>query len=166
MPALKNEHKRLIVQRLATFVSYTEIIEELQTFGVAASMSQIAYYDPQCKNPKLGQEWRELYKETRAAFTRDTSDIAVAHKSFRLRELGRMYRKASGGARPNMMLAKELLEQAAKEVGEAYTNRRVLTAGDPLKELAALLGYTPEQLAAAIALDGAADGDGEMSVTG
>jgi hypothetical protein len=31
-----------------------------------------------------------------------------------------------------MVLAKELLEQCAKEVGEAYTNRRVISSADPL----------------------------------
>jgi hypothetical protein len=62
-----------------------------------------------------------------------------------------------------MVLAKELLEQCAKEVGEAYTNRRVISSADPLGELAKILGFTPEHLATLIAMD---DGDGTTPAPG
>lgn len=150
MAKLKKDAKVLIVQRLATFVTPTEIVAELKEMGVEATIQQVVYYDPATKGTDLAPEWRTLHGHTRAAFTKESAGIAITHKSFRLQELLRLYRKASSGARPNIVLAKELLEQAAKEMGEAYTNRRVVTAGDPMTELAKVLGITIEELAGAL----------------
>jgi hypothetical protein len=49
MAALTEVHKRLIVQRLATFHSPSEIADELQDMGVVVSLSQIATTTP---NPR------------------------------------------------------------------------------------------------------------------
>lgn len=155
MAKLKKDAKVLIVQRLATFVTPTEIVAELKELGVVATIQQVVYYDPSTKGTDLAPEWRTLHADTRAKFTKESAGIAITHKSFRLQELLRLYRKAVGATRPNIVLAKELLEQAAKEMGEAYTNRRIVTAGDPITELAKVLGITPEELVAALAAGGA-----------
>jgi hypothetical protein len=151
MAKLTDRIKLFIVQRLACFDSPQTIADAVgETFGVTIPRQQVEDYDPS-KRGDVAEKWRVLHHETRSAFVKDVASIGVAHRNYRLRELERLYRKASSGSRPNIVLAKELLEQAAKEMGEAYTNRRILTTGDPLRELAHLLGYTPEQLAAAIA---------------
>lgn len=124
MARLADAHKRLIVQRLATFASPTSIQGELQELGIEVSLSQIAYYDPGSRGTDLAQEWRDLFEATRQKFTADTSEIAISHRAFRLRELGRLYQKVTDGGRPNVPLAKELLIEAEKFAGDAYVNAR------------------------------------------
>jgi len=50
------------------------------------------------------------------------SDIPIANKAYRLRVLQRMSMTAEN--MKNIGMTAQLLEQAAKEVGEAYTNRQ------------------------------------------
>ena len=162
MAKLTEAIKLFIVQRLACYDSPQEIADAVnEEFGVVIPRQQVEEYDPEKRSP--GKKWRELHRVTREAFEQEKAREPAAMRAFRIRRLARMAKRAED--RKNYVLAASLYEQIAKEVGEAYTNRRVLTAGDPLKELAGLLGYTPEQLSAAIALDGAGAGDGEMSVT-
>lgn len=149
MATLRDEHKTLIVQRLATFVSPTEIKEELSQQGVDVSLRQIAYYDPTLKSAGASDAWRQLHAEIRAQFVKDTASIAIANKAYRLRELDDMQRRAK--LRKNFPLAAQLLEQAAKEMGEAYTNRRVIETGDPLESLAKMLGIPASEIAGALA---------------
>jgi hypothetical protein len=153
MAKLSQEHKRMIVQRLATFVAPSDIVAEFKEMGITVSTSQVVYYDPASKGTELAAEWRTLHAETRSAFVKDTSQIAIAQKSYRLRELDDMQRQAK--RKKNFPLAAQLLEQAAKEIGEAYTNRRVLEAADPAAALAAMLGVAPEAITAAVAGVGA-----------
>ncbi len=157
MATLKNEHKRLIVQRLATFVSATDIQRELQDAGVAVSFSQIAYYDPQSAGTDLAESWRTLHAETRNRFIEDTSSIAITHQAYRLRELLDMQREAR--KKKNYPLAASLLKQAAEDFGGAYTNKREVTGRDgrPLMPGSALDDLSDEelrQLAAKLAQDG------------
>lgn len=151
MAKLNDDHKRIVVQRLATFVSYTEIVAELKALGVEVSMPQIAHYDPKTKNAELAPKWRELYNATREKFIADTSDIAIAHRSYRLRELDRMYANNKRAARENVVLGRDLLVEAEKFVGEAYSNKRVIESADPAAALANLLGVTADDLLAAVA---------------
>jgi len=154
MATLSNDLKRLIIQRLATFVAHSEIIAELRDqHGIELTFRQVAYYDPDSSGTDLAGQWRELHRKTREAFINDTSRIAVTHRAFRLQELADLYRTAKKSR--NAMLAAQLLEQAAKEVGEAYTNKRILGTEDPMKALAETLGLTVEELGAAIAGVGA-----------
>jgi hypothetical protein len=154
MAKLTKDTKVLIVQRLATFTLPSAIVAELKEQGVEATIQQVVYYDPSTKGTDLAPQWRELFAEARAGFIKDTSSIAIAHKAFRLQELSRMYQKAMSGTRPNLVLAQSILEQAAKEMGEAYTNRRQLVSPNPLADLAALLNLEPAQLAAALSNEG------------
>jgi hypothetical protein len=121
MARLSHEHKRLIVQRLATFVTPSEIKAELQELGVTVSLSQIAYY---AAGKDLAPEWRDLYVSTRRTFIEQTSEIAGAHRSWRLRELVKLYRRTTAGSRPNIPLGKELLVEMEKFTGDHYVNAR------------------------------------------
>lgn len=74
------------------------------------------------KRQGLAQKWVELFHETRKRFQTELSDIPIANKAYRLRALDRMMTKAE--SMRNMALAASLMEQAAKECGDAYTNKQ------------------------------------------
>jgi hypothetical protein len=136
MPALPTHAKSLIVTRLACFSTPSEIQRELKELhGIDASIQQISYYDPTQVDTDVAKKWRDLFTETRATFTKESASLAISHKNFRLRRLERMARalekKADDQRSPVIQAqlyerAAALYEQAAKEQGEAYTNRRKL----------------------------------------
>lgn len=126
MARLKAEHKLFIVQRLACFDSPSQVVEAVKDeYGLAVSRQAVETYDPTKHQGRgLSQRMKDVFQETRKAFLEDTSGIAISHKAVRLRSLQRMAEKAE--ERGNMVLAASLLEQAAKEAGEAYSNKRVV----------------------------------------
>lgn len=125
MARLKPEVKTYIVQRLACFDTPTQVSEGVKDeFGIEMSRMAIQAYDPtKSAGAELGVKLRKVFEDTRERFLSDTSEIAISHKAVRLRMLQRMAESAE--KRGNLVLAASLLEQAAKEVGEAYTNKRV-----------------------------------------
>lgn len=121
---LSDQVKTFIVQALACFDSPSVVAASVKKeFGVDVSRQLVESHDPNKKAAaKLAEKWKVLFDETRKAFLEDTSKIAISHRAVRLRAIQRMAEKAED--RGNMVLAASLLEQAAKEVGEAYTNRQ------------------------------------------
>lgn len=85
----------------------------------------------------------ELYETTRKAFLEDTTEIAVSHRSVRLRALQRMAERAE--SRNNLQLAAQLLEQAAKECGDAYTNRQKIDHSGEIKNSQPVINLTVTQ---------------------
>ncbi len=153
MATLTDEMQVLVVQRFATFVSASEIQRELKDLGFECSLQQLSYYNADlASSTDLSAKLRELFKQIRESFVRDTTQIAIAHKSYRLRELDDMARSAK--KLKNFALAGSLMEQAAKEMGEAYTNKRVIEPADPLAALAAMLGESPDAVQAALSTIG------------
>lgn len=122
--------RTFIVQSLACFDTPTTVVAAVKKeFGEVVSRQLVEAYDPTKRaGEKLGDAWRQLFDETRKAFLEDTSLISISHRAVRLRVLDRMARKAEELG--NMTLAASLLEQAAKEVGDSFTNRRELTGKD------------------------------------
>lgn len=129
MATLTTSQKRLLVTELATFSTPSEAAETVQEeFGVEVSRQQAAYYDPSTgKQP--AERWRELFRRTRQEYLDQTSEVGIAHKVYRLERLQRLYRRAEADG--DVELAASLLEQAAKEVGEQFTNRRLLEHSGP-----------------------------------
>lgn len=127
---LNQEQQTFAVQSLACFDSPSVVAAALRKeYGVSITPQSIEAYDPTKKaGAKLAAKWRALFEETRKTFLEDTATIAISHRAVRLRALQRMAEKAEGQG--NMVLAANLLEQAAKEVGDSYTNRRELTGKD------------------------------------
>lgn len=125
-PKLTDEAKAFIIQSLACFDGLAVVVAAVKReFGIEISRQLCESHDPNKKSgAKLGERWRVLFDETRKAFLEDTSQIAISHRAVRLRALQRMAEKAEGQG--NMVLASSLLEQAAKEVGDSYTNRQKL----------------------------------------
>jgi len=129
-PKYSDDVKTRVVQSLACFDSPSVVAKAIKAdFGVEISPQAVEAYDPnKAAGKKLSERFRLLFAETRKAFLEDTSQIAISHRAVRLRTLQRMAEKAE--TLGNMVLAASLLEQAAKEVGDSYTNRRELTGKD------------------------------------
>lgn len=123
-----------IVQALACFDTPSVVAEAVKReYGLTVSRQKVESYDPNKRAARsLAQRWTTLFEETRKAFLEDTSKIAISHRAVRLRALQRMAERAE--TMGNIALAAQLFEQAAKEAGDSYTNRRELTGknGAPL----------------------------------
>jgi hypothetical protein len=129
MPELKLPKKAqvFIVTSFATYEAATEIQKLVkENFGVELTLQGVAHYNPEA-NKTIAAKWKTLFDETREKFNADTSNIAIASKAFRLRELERHYRRQTSAARVNPVELRATLEQAAKESGGGYTNRREIT---------------------------------------
>lgn len=124
MAALKPEVRAFIVQELACFDTPSQIVESVQKeFKVQVTRQQVASHDPtKAAGKGLAQKWVDLFNRTRDRFLNEISDIPIANKAYRLRALDRMMTKAE--SMRNMALAASLMEQAAKECGDAYTNKQ------------------------------------------
>ena len=129
MAKLKKELQIYIVQQLALFEKPTVIRERLkEDFGIEVSLPAVIYYD--IANPGLPQAWKDLFTETRESFLKNVGDIPIANKAFRLRELDRLYHRRKGAKNENPIEQRATLEQAAKEAGDAFTNRKEITGKD------------------------------------
>ena len=131
MATLKGEVKAFIVQSLACFDTPSQVVELVKKeFGLSITRQQVESHDPTKANGRgLAQKWVELFHETRKRFQTELSDIPIANKAYRLRALDRMMTKAEGMR--NMALAASLMEQAAKEVGDAYSNKQKVEHTSP-----------------------------------
>ena len=125
MAALKNDVKVFIVQALACFDTPTQVSQAVkQEFAVDVTRQQVEQHDPTKRaGVNLAAKWQTLFHDTRKRFREETADIPIANRAYRLRALGRMAEKAEN--MKNMALTAQLLEQAAKEVGDVYVNRRL-----------------------------------------
>jgi hypothetical protein len=123
MAALKNEVKSFIVQALACFDTPSQVAETVKNeFGVALTRQQVESHDPTKACSKgLAARWQTLFHDTRKRFREETADIPIANRAYRLRAMNRFVERAEG--MKNIGLAMQILEQAAKEVGDVYVNR-------------------------------------------
>lgn len=124
MAALSNEVKAFIVQALACFDTPAQVAASVRDeFGIEVTRQQCESHDPtKSAGRDLAKRWRTLFEDTRKRFREETADIPIANRAYRLRALGRMVEKVEGMR--NYGLAMQLLEQAAKEVGDVYVNRQ------------------------------------------
>lgn len=124
MAALKPDVKAFIIQALACFDTLAMVAEAVQKeFGIKVTHQQVESHDPTKVSGKgLAKKWVELFTVTRERFQAEISNIPIANKSYRLRVLDRM--AAATEKQKNFGMTAQLMEQAAKEVGDAYTNRQ------------------------------------------
>lgn len=143
MARLTKEQKIFVVTRVACFDTATEIAAAFkEQFGTEITIAAIGAYDPMLRAGRsLSRKYRDLFDATRKAFLEDTSHISIAHKAVRLRRLDRYCARAE--QRGNLPLAAGFLEQAAKECGNAFTNRHEHTGkgGGPIQH-----EHTKEQI--------------------
>lgn len=125
MAALKNDVKAFIVQALACFDTPTQVSQAVkQEFDIDVTRQQVEQHDPTKRaGANLAAKWRTLFEDTRKRFREETADIPIANRAFRLRGLGRMAEKAE--SMRNLALTAQLYEQAAKECGDMYVNRKL-----------------------------------------
>ena len=131
MAALKGEVKAFIVQSLACFDTPSQVVESVKKeFGLTIPRQQVESHDPTKANGRgLAQKWVDMFNATRERFQNEISDIPIANKAYRLRVLDRMATRAEG--MKNLALTAELIEQAAKECGDAYTNKHKFEHSGP-----------------------------------
>ncbi|CAJ0719408.1 hypothetical protein LMG6871_02843 [Ralstonia edaphis] len=123
MATLSDDVKAFIVQALACFDTPSQVAEAVkEQFGVVVARQQCEGYDPTKKSAHgLAKKWRTLFEETRKQFLDETARIPIANQAYRLRVLDRMAAKAERMG--NMAMVSQLIEQAAKEAGGAFTNK-------------------------------------------
>lgn len=124
MAALKPEVRAFIIQELACFDTPSQIVESVQKeFKVQVTRQQVASHDPtKAAGKGLAKKWVDLFNDLRDRFLNEISDIPIANKAYRLRVLQRMSTTAEN--MKNIGMTAQLLEQAAKEVGDVYTNKQ------------------------------------------
>ena len=131
MARLTASQKAYIIQRVACFDAPSVVVQAVkEDLGIDVSRQLVETHDPKKAAGKtLAKKWVKLFEEARAAFLADTADIATSHKQVRIRRLQRMADKAE--EMKNYALASTILEQIAKEMGDAYTNKRLVDLSNP-----------------------------------
>ena len=132
---LSLEARRYIVTELAMWESPTIVKNAVkEIYGVEVSLPGILNYDG--TRPGCAKKWKVLFDETRKAFVEDITTIPIANKAYRVRELNKLLdnQKRAAKNQQNTVEMRATLEQAAKEAGDAFTNKRELTGkgGAPL----------------------------------
>jgi len=122
MARLRDTERREIVQRLACFESPSEVVEYVsEAFDKDVTVRQVCHYDP-TRSEETAEKWKRLFEETREAFLSDLDTIPLSHRAVRLRELTDLYERAK--EQEEVEKAARMLKQAAKEVGDKFTNRQ------------------------------------------
>lgn len=157
MAALKPDVKAFIIQSLACYDTPSQVVEAVQKeFGINITRQQAESHDPTKASGKtLAKKWVELFNASRERFLNEIADIPIANKAYRLRVLDRMATNAE--KMKNYGMTSQLIEQAAKEMGDAYTNKHKFEHsgpnGEPIQHnhTVSAEDLTDEQLAAIIA---------------
>lgn len=143
MAKLNEAVQRFIVQALACYDTPTQVAESVkEEFGLEITRQQVSIYDASKTTGKtMAKKWKDLFWDTRKKFRDEVSEIPIADQAYRLRQLQRLAQEAM--RRKNIVLAASLLEQAAKEKGGMFTNKRELSGpgGGPIAQVS----MTPDQ---------------------
>lgn len=130
MEDLPDEVKTFVVTQLACWDTPTAVALAVKAgYGLELTRQRIEAYDPtKVAGRALSEHYRSVFEEARKRYLADVAEIGIAQQTFRLRALERMYFRAEHVS--NWGMAKDLLEQAAKEVGGVYTNKREVSGPD------------------------------------
>ena len=148
MARINKKVKIFIVKMLAEFETTTDTAKAVKDiFNVDVSQQQCECYDPTKKmGHDLSQELKDLFYKYRRAANDEIEAIPIANRRYRLQKLQSLVDKFGD----NPVFTPKFLEQAAKEVGNQYTNKQEITGanGGPIQqEVQAPPKYTPEELA-------------------
>lgn len=154
---LSDEVKTFIVQQLACFDPPSAVVRAVKEEfdGLAVTPQQVEAYDPTKRAGRfLSEGYRAIFESTRTEFLTDTARIGVSHRAVRLRTLQRLAEKAEKSG--NLVLVASLMEQAAKESGGAFTNKREIggIAGSPVRVISREMTAKEAAEAYASTLDG------------
>lgn len=147
MARITKKVKLFIVRMLAEFETPTETSRTVnKVFGVDVSPQQCEAYDPTKRiGQDLSQELKDLFYKYRRAANDEIEAIPIANKRYRLQKLQSLVDKFGD----NPVFTPKFLEQAAKEVGNQYTNKQEITGkdGGPLQsESVTYVTATDEQV--------------------
>ncbi|GLS44375.1 DUF2280 domain-containing protein [Methylobacterium brachythecii] len=133
MSALSDEVKTFIVQQLACFDPPSAVVKAVKDqFDLVVTPQQAEAYNPERRAGRnLSEEYREIFRATRERFLEDTASIGISHRVSRLRTLDRLATRAE--TMGNIGLAAQLVMQAAKEVGDVFTNRQRIDASHTVR---------------------------------
>ncbi|WP_294258472.1 DUF2280 domain-containing protein [uncultured Comamonas sp.] len=154
MATLTEDQKVFIVQALACYDSPSTVAAAVKDqFGVIVSRQQVESYDhTKASSNGVAKKLVALFDETRERFLEGVAAVPVAKQVYRLRVLQRALERSEKQGNSAMVL--QILEQAAKELGGVYTNRKELTGkdGQPLAMTSTNVttNVTPEQLKEAV----------------
>lgn len=125
MATLSNEVRAFIVQGLAKFQTPQEVAVDVKNiYGVEVTRQHVESHDPtKAAGLNLAKKYKDLFFEYREQFKADISSIPIANLAVRLSRLENEYQKSKN---PKHKL--EVLEQAAKEVGEVFTNKQTVNS--------------------------------------
>ena len=129
---LKDEHRAFLVREFACYSSPQEAADALkETFGIEITPQGAQHYDATSENGKrqAAKKWHELFEVYRNAFLHDIEKrVPEAHKSVRIQELAKASRAFKRSK--NYLSMARMLEQLAREMGDAFSNRREFTGKD------------------------------------
>ena len=126
MAILTDEIKEFIVRGLARYETPLQVAMSVKVnFGIEITRQQVHEYNPSNSRPPA-LRWCELHAVTREKFLADVAQVGIAQKVVRLRRLEHFAQQAM--EHNQFIKAAAFMEQAAKECGGIYENRR---AGRP-----------------------------------
>jgi len=132
---LIDRHKRFLVHRLAAFDTPQEAADAFKDqFGVELTAQRVEHYDPnKSAGLSLAKHLKDEFEKARKAFLNKMESIPEAHRAVRVKQLAQASRAFKGHG--NYVGMANMLERIAKEMGNAFTNRRELSGkgGGPIK---------------------------------
>lgn len=134
---LSRAQQVFVVTSLAVWTPEAEILKQINEEMAAAGrkpISQQALYHYRPGNPECPEFWRALHAKTRSSFLDNVAEIAIANPAWRLAERKRLYDLTISKTTPNLVFAVEQLNDAARDSGGLFSNRRdVTSAGEKLE---------------------------------
>lgn len=127
-PKMDETHRTWLVTRWAAFARPLELLRDFTAeFGFSIDASLARKYDlsglDEAAAKKRGMaKWLPLFNDTRERFRQSVQDIPIANAAYRVKKLDEMFEIAF--EKKNYKSAAQLLEQAAKETGGMFTNKR------------------------------------------
>lgn len=128
---LDDRQKHFIVIALACFDTPTQVVNAFKDeFGAVITRAQVSEYSPATLSGRqLGSRWKQIFAATRKSFLDSVGAIPIANQATRLRALQRRLERAERSNNDRLVL--QILEQAAKEIGGAYGDRRRVEVSGP-----------------------------------
>lgn len=123
-PLMSEDAKDFATSCFARFERPGQVIAAIEErYGVTIDRRAIQMYDPETvKGQNLGKKRKALFEAVRQRFLKELEGIPIANKAVRLHQLQLHYNRTIEGRTPNIRLALEVLEKAAKEAGGVHTN--------------------------------------------
>jgi len=142
MRRLPDAIKRRIVEHLACYRTRAEVVGLIaEEFDVHLTPRHVRAYDPTSFQFAGSTRWLEYYRLARKRFESELASEPIAHRAYRLRKLDVV--RARAMAENDFAEAIKALEQAAKEVGNVFTNREKVQRDLPPGQISA--GRTQEE---------------------